>query len=380
MPLFIRWDDLTDKLVGRTARGERPSVRWPRELTVFKEAYNRGKTSLVMLSAGGLLGAAAMTAAILALVARPLIIAGLLGNASVAVILSTGSVGLLLALVCALLYGTTSWSLGARHRRLPRRERALRGSIRPAERAGAITLRSCGARTTDTISELVESLYSEDPHLDLRSAAFLTMGAMPAWLKEWTWPGRRMGTRFDGEPYTVERAGVDYLELMRKIEQNPQAYMWETWSFRGKSLPGIDCRLPDPLKDAVVEIVLLFSSLPDSGEAPDEETEAAVLYTINRLATIDGESFTEVVHRLHEEAEDEKKAAEDKRKADYNSEIRRTLYAANIALDAKADAKTDERYESIQRGMKRLSKISEESGCAAESAASQLAEAASITK
>ena len=123
----------------------------------------------------------------------------------------------------------------------------------------------------------------------------------------------------------------------------------------------------------VVEIVLLLSSLPDSGEDPDEETVEVVMDTIDRLATIDGESFTASVRRRFIEGEA-------KKKADYSSEIRRALYAANSALDAKKDAATDERYKSIQRGMARLSKISKESGCAAESAAGQLAEAASITR
>ena len=343
MPLFIRWGDLTDKLVGKAARGKRPFVRWPKEIASFKRAHNKCSVGVVMLFAGVPLILVSMLGVMLAAVAGSLLV-GLLVSASVAVIASTGVVGFLLALVGALLYSMNPWLWRS--------------------------------RTAMTVSDLVESLYSEDPHLDLQSAALLTMGAMPVWLKGWAWPGRWLGTRRSGEPYTVERAGVDYLELMREIEQDPK-YMW---SFHGKSFPGVDYRLTGSLKNAVVEIVLLLSSLPDSGEEPDEDTVDAVMFTINRLATINGESFTLAVHQLHEEAEDKKKAAEDKRKADYNSEILRALYVANKALDAKADAETDEKYKSIQRGMKRLSKISKESGCVAESAARQLAEAASPTR
>lgn len=327
MPLFIRWGDLTDKLVGKTARGKRPFVRWPKEIASFKRAHSKCSVGVVMLFAGGLLTMVSMLGVMLAAVARSLLV-GLLGSASVAVIESTGVVGFLLAIVGALLYNPWLW------------------------------------RST-TVSDLVESLYSEDHHLDLQSAALLTMAAMPVWLKGWTWPG----TRRSGEPYTVERAGVDYLELMRKIEQDPK----HMWSFHGKSFPGVDYRLTGSLKMTVVEIVLLLSSLPDSGEDPDEETVEVVMDTIDRLATIDEESFTASVRRRFIEGEA-------KKKADYSSEIRRALYAANSALDAKKDAATDERYKSIQRGMARLSKISKESGCAAESAAGQLAEAASITR
>ena len=329
MPLFIRWGDLTDKLVGKAARGKRPFVRWPKEIASFKRAHSKCSVGVVMLFAGGLLTMVSMLGVMLAAVARSLLV-GLLGSASVAVIESTGVVGFLLAIVGALLYNPWLW------------------------------------RST-TVSDLVESLYSEDPHLDLQSAALLTMAAMPVWLKGWTWPAWWSGTR---RPYTVERAGVDYLELMRRIEQDPKKYMW---SFHGKSFPGVDYRLTGSLKMTVVEIVLLLSSLPDSGEDPDEETVEVVMDTIDRLATIDGESFTASVRRRFIEGEA-------KKKADYSSEIRRALYAANSALDAKKDAATDERYKSIQRGMARLSKISKESGCAAESAAGQLAEAASITR
>ena len=62
------------------------------------------------------------------------------------------------------------------------------------------------------------------------------------------------------------------------------------------------------------EIILFLSTLPDSGEDPDEETMEAVMRAIDRLAAIDGESFTEAVRRLRKEDEDKKKAAEDKAK------------------------------------------------------------------
>lgn len=43
------------------------------------------------------------------------------------------------------------------------------------------------------------------------------------------------------------------------------------------SFPGVNYRLPGSLKDAVGEIILFLSALPDSGEEPDEETMEAVV-------------------------------------------------------------------------------------------------------
>lgn len=53
------------------------------------------------------------------------------------------------------------------------------------------------------------------------------------------------------------------------------------------SFHGVNYRLPGSLKDAVGEIILFLSALPDSGEEPDEETIEAVVSTIDSLATID---------------------------------------------------------------------------------------------
>lgn len=83
------------------------------------------------------------------------------------------------------------------------------------------------------------------------------------------------------------------------------------------------------------EIILFLSTLPDSGEEPDEETMEAVMRAIDRLAAIDGESFTEAVRRLRKEDEDKKKAAEDKAKADYNGGIMRTVNATRDALGSQ---------------------------------------------
>ena len=148
----------------------------------------------------------------------------------------------------------------------------------------------------------------------------------------------------------TERAGLDYLELASSIE------LWDgapDGSFHGKSFPSSNRRLPDPLKDAVVEIVLFLSSLPDSWEEPDEETMEAVMRAIDRMATIDGESFVEAVRRLREEDEDKKRAAENKARADYNGEVMKAVDASMNTMDAKAD----EQYEAVQRGMNLLSKM-----------------------
>ena len=399
---FIRWNDLTDRLVGKTARGRRPAIRWPKDLADLKKVCAGIGVGTAILATG------------LAVIAIPLIVGMMFGfdfdfgvTASLALIAG----GIALPLLGA-------WTVGLNL------EEKKTGRVKKA-------------------SEIMKPLLSEDSYLDLRLAAFLTVGAMPEWLRKQMdldyekygsreemqkekarlaralryselvmkthscYLSREMRksmleldeqdytdtknkieqldeclkqplaewrkTRLAEEPYTVERAGLDYLELASSIELRDKA---PDGSFHGKSFPGVNYRLPDSLKDAVGEIILFLSALPDSGEEPDEETMEAVVSTIDRMATIDGDSFTEAVRRLREEDEDKKKAAEDKAKADYNGGIMRTVNATRVALAVE----NDDEYKEIQKGMARLGKISEAGEQAAESVATARAAAVSPTR
>ena len=393
---------MTDRLVGKTARGRRPAIRWPKDLADLKKACAGIGVGTAILATG------------LAVIAIPLIVGMMFGfdfdfgvTASLALIAG----GIALPLLGA-------WTVGLNL------EEKKTGRVKKA-------------------SEIMKPLLSEDSYLDLRLAAFLTVGAMPEWLRKQMdldyekygsreemqkekarlaralrygelvmkdhsrYLSREMRkpmleldeqdytdmknkieqldeclkqplaewrkTRLAEEPYTVERAGLDYLELASSIELRDKA---PDGSFHGKSFPGVNYRLPDSLKDDVGEIILFLSALPDSGKEPDEETMEAVVSTIDRLATIDGESFTEAVRRLHEEDEDNKKAAEDKAKADYNGGIMRTVNATASALAVE----NDDEYKEIQKGMARLGKISEAGERAAGSADVARAAAVSPTR
>lgn len=163
----------------------------------------------------------------------------------------------------------------------------------------------------------------------------------------WRSPGWRRA-RLAVEPYTVGRAGFDYLDLMLRIERlnkTPNV-------FYGKSLPPADYRLPGALKDAVGEIILFLSSLPETEEDPREDTVGSVMDVLDRLATIDGESFTAAVLRLHEEAENGEK---NKVEAGHDGEILKAVDAASNAVRVR----TDEQYKAVLQGMDRLSKVSE---------------------
>ena len=342
--MLIRWNDLTDRLVGKTARGRRPAIRWPNGVADLKLAENWGAANIA-------LGVTTLSSFIIGLALASIPIASIPSS-----ILALGSIAAFLgSFVLAILSLTSVYALD----NYKEKENVTRGS---------------------KTRQIMEPLLGKDPYLDLRLAAFLTMGAMPEWLRAQmrheSSSARRpawLEARFTEEPYTVERAGLDYLELASSIE------LWDEvpdGSFHGKSFPSSNRRLPDPLKDAVVEIVLFLSSLPDSWEEPDEETMEAVMSTIDRLATIDGESFTEAVRRLREEDEDKKKAAEDKAKADYNGGIMRTVNATRDALAVE----NDDEYKEIQKGMARLGKISEAGEQAAESVATARAAAVSPTR
>ena len=319
--MLIRWNDLTDRLVGKTARGRRPAIRWPNGVADLKLAENWGAANIA-------LGVTTLSSFIIGLALASIPIASIPSS-----ILALGSIAAFLgSFVLAILSLTSVYALD----NYKEKENVTRGS---------------------KTRQIMEPLLGKDPYLDLRLAAFLTMGAMPEWLRAQmrheSSSARRpawLEARFTEEPYTVERAGLDYLELASSIE------LWDEvpdGSFHGKSFPSSNRRLPDPLKDAVVEIVLFLSSLPDSWEEPDEETMEAVMRAIDRMATIDGESFVEAVRRLREEDEDKKRAAENKAMADYNGEVMKAVDASMNTMDAKAD----EQYEAVQRGMNLLSKM-----------------------
>ena len=314
--LFIRLGRLEDRIVGRATDGKRRAIRWPASLLGLKKINNRLWMGVASIVAGGLmfLGAAG---------SFPGSIMAFMWLFSLGLALTAGGVVL------------TAWGLAKRSEM-----KSLYGIMGP--------------------------LLSKDPYLDLQSAAFLTVGAMPEWLKTQMdsepdsveAPGWQK-IRLAAEPYTVERAGVDYLRLVSRIEMRDEAPDGE---LRGE----LDHRLPDSLKEAVGKIILFLSSLPDSEEAPSAGAMEAVIGMIDGFATIDGESFTAVVRRLYEEEAS-------KKKADYDGEVMRAVDTTKNALTAR----TDEGYKAILRGMDRLSKISKECERAAVSADVQRA---SITR
>ena len=314
--LFIRLGRLEDRIVGRATDGKRRAIRWPASLLGLKKINNGLWIGVASIVAGGLmfLGAAG---------SFPGSIPAFMWLFSLGLALTAGGVVL------------TAWGLAKRSEM-----KSLYGIMGP--------------------------LLSKDPYLDLQSAALLTVGAMPQWLKTQMdsepdsveAPGWQK-TRLAAEPYTVERAGVDYLRLVSRIEMRDEAPDGE---LRGE----LDHRLPDSLKEAVGKIILFLSSLPDSEEAPSADAMEAVIGMIDGFATIDGESFTAVVRRLYEEEAS-------KKKADYDGEVMRAVDTTKNTLTAR----TDEGYKAILRGMDRLSKISKECERAAVSADVQRA---SITR
>ena len=415
--MFMRLDDLTDKLVGKSARGKRPFVRWPEELVDYTKAVSQSNAEDMVIS-GVLILLAIPLAVILGTLPPGLEILHNFLRLMLLLIAAGGGLGIIIAFI-------------------------------GYEMENADDVEDEQSRKT---GEIMKPLLGKDPYLDLRLAAFLTVGAMPEWLREqmrhesvyekgpgwrkahlveelcsgeyftpaedfkrllskmklrddkgpeWAsawkkirvvaelYSRRRAGmdcedllskievreeypdwvrewqkTRFSEEPYTVERAGLDYLILMNRIARLDECPS----TFFGESFPSVDYRLPSSLKDSVVEIVLFLSSLPDSGEEPDEKTMEAVMDSIDSLATIDGESFTTAARRLHGEEEDkaraEKKAAEDKARADYNDGIMELVDTTRSMLAVR----NDEGYRAILRGMDRLSKINETGGRGTESA------------
>ena len=315
--MFVRWNDLTDRLVGKAVRGKRPVIRWPEKLNVFKRTYNEFAAGQMIFVAGGLLLLVSGYLMLSIPFSAVAVLVGLMGFVSTIPICVGGS---------------------------------MMSRTYVDEKQFAET------------SQIMEPLLGKGPYLDLRLAAFLTVGAMPKWLREQMLrkPGSVEGpgwqkTRLAAEPYTMERAGLDYLDLMSKIELRGKA---PCGKFHGKSFPGVNYRLPDSLKDAVGKIILFLSALPNSVGEPDEETMEAVMKAIDRMAIIDGESFTTAVQR------------------DYNGEVMKVVDSAMDTMDAKADSQ----YEAVQRGMNRLSKINRARELAREPAGAGLSVAAATMK
>ena len=308
--MFIRLGKLADKLVGKTARGKRPFIRWPEALVDLKKACAGIGVGKALIATG------------LALIAIPLILEMMFGFyisfGTAALALIAGGVGLPLR-------GAWTLSLNLEEKRTERVKKA---------------------------SETMKPLLGKDPYLDLQLAAFLTVGVMPEWLRKQMLrepdpvegPGWQK-TRLAAEPYTVERAGLDYLDLMSEIELRGKAPCGE---FRGEPFPSLDYRLPSSLKDSVGKIILLLSSLPDSGEAPGEDAVEAVMDAIDRLATIDGRSFVAATRDSFTEERD-------KEKADYNGEVMNAVYASMHAQTFE----TGERSKTVQENMETLRKMSE---------------------
>lgn len=306
---FTRLDDLAYRVVGKASEDKRQAIRWPDEIASLKK--NVGIDNAVK----AILGASLITAIISVLV---VVLAGAF------------NIGLLFKLAC--------------------------GAGILASTLAFITIMALdvpdglGTGQCNKARRIMEPLLGKDPYIDLRAAAYLTVGAMPKWLRTqmtlWRSPGWRRA-RLAGEPYTVGRAGFDYLDLMLRIERldkTPNV-------FYGKSLPPADYRLPGALKDAVGEIILFLSSLPETEEDPREDTVGSVMDVLDRLATIDWESFTAAVRRLHEE---ESTGEKNKVEAGRDGEIMKAVDAASKAVTVR----TDEQYKAVLQGMDRLSKMS----------------------
>ena len=303
---FTRLGDLRAKVVGKVVGDKRPAVRWPEEIASFKKNVKIGNAAKALLGPGWIFSA----------------------------------ISLLILIVAAFLKIDLFFNLAAGMCLL-----ALALFI-PGLLLGHYSIYGQCTKT----SEIMEPLLGKDPYLDLRAAAFLTVGAMPEWLREQMSLERRpewRRARLAEEPYTVERAGFDYLNLMLRIEQLDKTPSM----FYGKSFPSAGYRLPDSLKDAVGEIILFLSSLPETEKDPGEDTVRSVMDTIDHLATIDGESFTAAVRRLHAE---EKNGKKNKGEAGRDGEIMKAVDAANNAMTVR----TDEQYKAVLQGMDRLSKVS----------------------
>lgn len=137
----------------------------------------------------------------------------------------------------------------------------------------------------------------------------------PEWLKK----------QFDEEEYSVERAGLEYLDLMLKIGKGIDP---GDEGYQGRAFPSLDYKLPSSLRDTVNEIVRFLKSLPDSTERPREDVAETVMETISSLATIQGKSFTAALRDAKAEELAKIREAENKRRNAYNDAI---LSAVSVA-------------------------------------------------
>lgn len=312
--MLIRLGDLADKIVGRANGAKRQAIRWPEELLDYKEA-SRQYCVGVALDAGSFMPTLAGLALLYVAWAMSRLISLCLG-------LVVSSIGVL--------FWVSTSEDQASMKNIGRKKMEQR----------------------EWVVQTMSPLLGKDPYLDLRAAAFLTVGAMPKWLWKQMLrepdsvegPGWQKA-RLAAEPYTVERAGLDYLDLMSEIELRGKALYGK---FRGEPFPSLDYRLPSPLKEAVGKIILLLSSLPDSGKEPEEDAVEAVMDAVDRLATIDGRSFVAAVRDSFMEAKD-------KVKDNYNSEV---MSAVDASMHAQA-FETGERSKTVQENMETLRKMSE---------------------
>lgn len=317
---LTRLGDLAGSVTGKTIGGKRRDIRWPKEIASFKKNVRMMNAVKTMMVSSVVLEFLAMLAGVFAIALDIDILDALLVGMFI-----------LCLVLCFILMLTTSIDI----------------------------------EQFEETRRIMGPLLGKDPYIDLRLAAFLTMGAMPEWLREQmtkeSGPARGpawLETRFSEEPYTVERAGLDYLGLMSRIELGGEAPSM----FAGRPFPPSDHRLTSSLKDAVGEIILFLSSLPDSGEEPEDDVVEAVMDIIDHLATVDGEPFVEVARRHHEEEES-------REKAEYNGEVMRAVTDTKEALSVR----NDEQYKAVQRAVNRLSKISRAGELAHESSDGQRA-------
>lgn len=312
--MLIRLGTLADKIVGRANGAKRQAIRWPEELLDYKEA-SRQYCVEVALFAGSFM----LTLAGFALLCVAWAMSSLISLC----------LGLVVSSIGVLFWVSTS-----------------------EDQASMKNIGRKKMEQREWVVQTMSPLLGKDPYLDLRAAAFLTVGAMPKWLWKQMLrepdsvegPGWQK-TRLAAEPYTVERAGLDYLDLMSEIELRGKALCGE---FRGEPFPSLDHRLSSPLKEAVGKIILLLSSLPDSGEEPEEDAVEAVMDAVDRLATIDGRSFVAAVRDSFMEAKD-------KEKADYNGEVMSAVDASMHAQSSEAG----ERSKIVQENMETVRKMSE---------------------
>ena len=143
----------------------------------------------------------------------------------------------------------------------------------------------------------------------------------PEWLKK----------QFDEEEYSVERAGLEYLDLMLKIGKGIDP---GDEGYQGRAFPSLDYKLPSSLRDTVNEIVRFLKSLPDSTERPREDVAETVMETISSLATIQGKSFTAALRDAKAEELAKIREAENKRRNAYNDAI---LSAVSVAKSRMPD-------------------------------------------